>query len=177
MSGSGAPAGPARSNTATRIDKDGNRVQEWTGSGQPGIRTHDLSNEDDVNQRLFGSSSSRKNTSSYTDDHGDKVEYYSGEGSGPGLRTHDQSDESAINERLFGSGAPKPPSRTSTQTSAKPPSRSSTQQTHRYRNADGDWEEVAASGQPQRVRTHDYSNEDEINQKLFGSGVQSSRNY
>ena len=154
-------------------------MEEWTGTGQPGVRTHDLENEDEVNRRLFGASSSRKNTSSYTDEHGNKVEYYSGEGSGPGLRTHDQSDEAAINARLFGSGAPKPPSRTSTQTVGKPPSRSSTQQsqTHKYRNADGDMEEVAASGQPQRVRTHDQCNEDEINRKLFGSGVQPSRNY
>lgn len=81
-------------------------MQQYTGSGQPGIHTHDQSNDDETNQKLYGSGSQ---TATYTDPEGNKVEAYVGGGSGPGIRTHDQSDEAAINEKLFGKNAPQPP--------------------------------------------------------------------
>jgi len=144
--------------TKTSYDKDGNEVKEWEGEGAPGIRTHDHSDEREINERLFGKQTGRSNTSLYTDKDGNKVESYSGEGSGPGIRTHDQSNEDEINERLFGKGStqPKGPARTNT---------------HTYRNADGDQEEVHAGGDAPGIRTHDHSNEDEINERLFGKGA------
>jgi len=147
--------------TKSSVDKDGNDVQEWDGDAAPGIRTHDHSDEREVNERLFGKSS-RSNTSTYTDKDGNKVESYSGEGTGPGIRTHDHSNEDEINEKLFGKGAPKPPSRTTTRT-------------HTYRNADGDEETVHAGEEAPGIRTHDHSNEDEINERLFGKGAVRSR--
>lgn len=142
--------------TKSSKDKDGNDVQEWAGDAAPGIRTHDHSDEREVNEKLFGKSS-RSNTSQYTDKDGNKVETYSGEGSGPGIRTHDYSNEDEINERLFGKKAPKAPSRTGT--------------THTYRNADGDEETVHAGEDAPGIRTHDHSNEAEINERLFGKGA------
>ncbi|KAF8425292.1 hypothetical protein EV426DRAFT_573510 [Tirmania nivea] len=143
--------------TKTSLDKDGNEVKEWDGEKAPRVRTHDHSDEREVNERLFGKSS-RSNTSKYTDKDGNQVETYSGHGSGPGIRTHDHSNEDEINERLFGSKAPKPPSRTNTGTRT-------------YRNADGDEETVHAGDEAPGIRTHDHSNEDEINEKLFGKGA------
>lgn len=151
---------PRRSNTATRINERGEEVTEWVGTGQPGIRTHDQTDEAEINRKLFGTGSTgQATTTTYTDEHGNEVKAYSGPDSGPSIRTHDQSDEAAINERLFGKNAPKPPPRT---------------QTYTYKNADGDEETVAADGHRPGIRTHDHSNEDEINQRLFGSAYKSS---
>lgn len=146
--------------TKTSYDKDGNKIKEWDGDEAPGIRTHDHSDEREVNERLFGKSS-RSNTSTYTDKDGNKVEAYSGPGSGPGLRTHDYSNEDEVNAKLFGPGAPKAPSRTNTKT-------------HTYRNADGDEETVHAGEEAPGIRTHDHSNEDEINERLFGKGAKTA---
>lgn len=143
--------------TKTSYDKEGNEVKEWDGEAAPGIRTHDHSDEREVNERLFGKSS-RSNTSIYTDKDGNKIESYSGEGSGPGIRTHDYSNEDEINQKLFGASAPKAPARTNTRT---------------YRNADGDEETVHAGEDAPGIRTHDHSNEDEINERLFGKGARS----
>lgn len=145
----------------TTYDKDGNKVKSWDGQESPGIRTHDHSDENEVNKKLFGKSS-RSNTSQYTDKDGNKVEAYSGEGTGPGIRTHDYSNEDEVNERLFGKSAPKPPSRTGT---------GSRPGTHTYTNADGDEETVHAGEEAPGIRTHDHSNEDEINERLFGKGA------
>ncbi|KAF8433160.1 hypothetical protein BGX38DRAFT_1223226 [Terfezia claveryi] len=143
--------------TKTSFDKDGNKTTEWDGEAAPGIRTHDHSDQNAENAKLFGKTS-RSNTSKYTDKEGNEVESYSGEGTGPGIRTHDYSNEDDINEKLFGSSAPKPPSRTNTKTRT-------------YRNADGDEETVHAGDEAPGIRTHDHSNEDEINEKLFGKGA------
>jgi hypothetical protein len=153
-------APPRRSNTATRINERGEKVEEWVGSTQPGIRTHDHADEEEINRKLFGTGATgQSTTTTYTDEKGDKVQAYSGQGSGPSIRTHDYSDEAAINEKLFGKSAPKPPPRT---------------QTYKYRNADGDEEEVHAGGEQLGIRTHDQSNEDEINQRLFGAAYKST---
>ena len=145
--------------TKTSIDADGNEVKEWDGPEAPGIRTHDHSDENAINERLFGKTS-RTNTSStriHTDADGNKVESYSGEGDGPGIRTHDYSDEAAINERLFGKSAPNP--------------KRTNSNTYTYKNADGDQETVHAGEEAPALRTHDHSNEDEINERLFGKGA------
>ena len=131
-------------------------MEEYTGAGRPPIRTHDQSDEAEINRKLFGGGATGQTTTTYIDADGNKVEAYTGEGSGPSIRTHDHSDEQAINEKLFGKNAPKPPS--------------STAQTYKYRNADGDEEEVHAGSEQPGIRTHDYTNEAEINQKLFGAG-------
>lgn len=126
------------------------------------MRTHDHTNEDEINSKLFGPNATGQDTTTYTDEEGNKVEAYTGTGSGPGIRTHDYSDEAAVNEKLFGKGAPKVPSRTA--------------DTYTYKNADGDTEQVHAGSEAPGIRTHDYSNEDEINQKLFGEAAKASRN-
>lgn len=153
---------PARSNTTTRTNERGETVEEWTGPGQPPMRTHDQTDEDEINRKLFGPNATGQNTTTYKDEDGNKVEAYTGPGSGPGIRTHDYSDEAAVNEKLFGKNAPKPPSRTSAET-------------YTYKNADGDTEQVYAGSDQPGIRTHDHSNEDEINQKLFGEGARASR--
>jgi len=150
---------PARSNTAIRTDADGNKVEEYQGSGQPPIRTHDQSDQDAINQKLFGSSGTRGDTTVYKDKDGNKVETYTGPGSGPSIRAHDQTDPKEterINKALFSQAAPKPASRSNT---------------HTYKNADGDQETVHAGSEAPGIRTHnnmDAAAQAELDRKLFG---------
>jgi len=170
MSASGYYQGERRDDITVGRNAEGDREAYYSGEGSgPGIRTHDYSNEDEVNEKLFGKGAvKRQNTSTRTNADGDREEHWDGD-EAPGIRTHDHSDENAINEKLFGRNAPKPPSRTNTSGSR------SSGQTQSYTNADGDREESWAGENAPGIRTHDHSNEDEVNERLFGKGAKNAR--
>ena len=157
------PESPGR--TTTRYDAEGNKVVEASGDGPRRIRTHDYSNEDEVNEALFGKGAVAKTgpkTHTRLDADGNKVVEADGD---VRVRTHDHSNEDEINERLFGKGAKRTPTNKSV-------ARTSTAKSTTYRNADGDLEEVADGDQG--LRTHDFDDQDAINVRMFGKGARNA---
>lgn len=148
-------SGPSRKGTKISRDADGNRVEE--ADGDVGIRTHDFSDETEINRKLFGEGTVPANvqrTSTHKNAQGDTV--VESNDSNMGIRTHDYSDEAEINRTLFGEGAT---------------TQSKTSKTHSYKDKDGNTVLEAADGADTGIRTHDQSNQDEINARLFGEGA------
>lgn len=149
---------PQRKGTKVSRNDNGDLVQE--ADGDVGIRTHDFTDEDEINQKLFGKTAitpQRQSTNKFQDADGNTVE--EANASNIVVRTHDHSDEAETNRKLFGDGA----------VQEKTMSRTNT-----YRDAEGNLVTEAADSQNTGIRVHDQSDQDEINARLFGQGAKNA---